>query len=71
MPVFVVVVAVLLFFQAAVDQIEAELQPGGKGAVVEYPNLPDVMTEYIYPTLFAMGSDKLQEHLPHLSEAAR
>lgn len=58
--------------QAAVDQLEAELQQqGGRGAVVEYTGLPDVMTEYVYPVLFAMGDDKLEEHLPYLSEAAR
>lgn len=57
----------LVFPQAAVDQMETD----GMGAVVEYTNLPDVMTDYIYPTLFAMGNEKLQEHLPHLSEAAR
>lgn len=57
--------------QAAVDQLEAELQHGGRGAVVEYTNLPDVVTEYIYPVLFGMGNEKLEEHSPHLLEAAR
>ena len=53
------------------DQLEVELQQDGRGAVVEYTNLPDVVTEYIYPVLFKMGNDKLEEHLPYLSEAAR
>eukprot|EP00752_Nemacystus_decipiens_P004564 g4166.t1 len=57
--------------QAAVDQLEVELQQDGRGAVVEYTNLPDVVTEYIYPVLFNMGKGKLEEHLPYLSEAAR
>ncbi|CAN0261949.1 unnamed protein product, partial [Hapterophycus canaliculatus] len=57
--------------QAAVDQIEVELQAGGRGAVVEYTNLPDALTEFIYPSLFGMGEDKLEEHMPYLSEAAR
>ncbi|CBJ27679.1 conserved unknown protein [Ectocarpus siliculosus] len=52
--------------QAAVDQLEE----GGNGAVVEYTNLPDVVTEYIYPVLFGMGDDKLKDHLPYLSAAA-
>lgn len=48
-----------------------ELQQDGRGAVVEYTNLPDVVAEYIYPVLFGMGEDRLEEHLPYLSEAAR
>lgn len=56
--------------QAAVDQLEVELQQDGNGAVVEYTHLPDILTEYIYPVHFGMGNDKLEEHLPYLSEAA-
>eukprot|EP00752_Nemacystus_decipiens_P012766 g11306.t1 len=55
--------------RAAVDQLE--LQQGGRGAVVEYTNLPDVVTEYIYPILFNMGNKKLEEHFPYLWKAAR
>lgn len=42
----------------------------GKGAVVEYTNLPDVVTEFVYPDLFGMGQEMLAEHRPYLEKAA-
>lgn len=59
--------------QSAVKAIsEDENREGvGRGAVVEYTNLPDVVAEFIYPDLFGMGQDLLEQHLPYISEAAK
>lgn len=54
------------------DQLEEQPQSaGGKGAVVEYTGLPEALTDFIYPSLFGMGDEKLREHLPFLSDAAK
>lgn len=57
--------------QSAVAELAAERKGAGRGAVVEYPNLPDVVEGFIYPDLFGMGRKLLEEHLPHMSDAAR
>lgn len=41
------------------------------GAVVEYTNLPDVVTDFLYPHHFGMGPELLEKHMPYLSVAAR
>ena len=64
---------------SAVEALRAEraaLEGGGtprgkgKGALVEYINLPDAVTSYIYPELFGMGEELLEQHLPYISRAA-
>lgn len=42
----------------------------GKGAVVEYTNLPKVVTDYLYADHFGMGKELLEAHMPYLSVAA-
>lgn len=64
---------------AAVTQMAAQQEriasgfenSGALGAVVEYPNLPDAVTDFIYPKHFGMGAELLEAHMPYISEAAR
>lgn len=43
----------------------------GRGAVVEYTNLPDAVISFIYPDLFGMGQGLLEEHRPYMQKAAK
>lgn len=59
---------------SAVSALKAEQASNGriaKGAVVEYTNLPEVVTDFIYPDHFGMGQELLKAHMPYLSTAAR
>lgn len=58
--------------QLSAERGEGADESGGvKGAVVEYTNLPDVVTNFIYPDHFGMGQELLEAHMPYLSKAAR
>lgn len=63
---------------SAVDKLNEEKgedggasRGSGRGAVVEYTNLPDAVTSFIYPDLFGMGKALLEEHRPYMEKAAQ
>lgn len=70
---FVCATRLKVLCEAAVEAISVgeTRETTGRGAVVEYTSLPDVVTDFIYPDLFGMGQDLLEQHLPYMSEAAK
>lgn len=63
---------------SAVDKLNEEKREdegasrgSGRGAVVEYTNLPDAVISFIYPDLFGMGEGLLEEHRPYMEKAAK